>query len=327
MENKATEPLVTAHMSAYNHEKYIGDAIQSVIDQDYENIEFIIINDGSKDNTHDVILTYIDACKSRFVRFEYINRYNKGLSATKMECLAWAKGEYFTGIASDDVMLSNKVSLLVDKLENLDNSYAVAFGNAIFIDDKSNEVYIDKKTGMPTNKEKGFNLFLDYYTNGRNIDYKNAEIFGSYETLLSGNYLPAMSQVIRIKMLQEVGGWTSGNTIEDWEMWLKLSKKYKFAYVNEPVALYRWHDSNSCKLIGKNIHYDSIILLKNDKEYAIENNLKDMHYKYLVDRIIGIIHYSKRDFVFEVLNNFNDIYFMKLFIKLFIKKLIKKTIK
>ncbi len=143
MENKKIEPLVTVHISAYNHQQYIGDSIQSVIDQTYENIECIIINDGSKDNTHEVISKYIDKCRQRFIRFQYINRDNKGLSATKNECLNWAEGKYFTGIASDDIMLSNKIEDLVTFMENSNDKYAVVFGDANFIDAENTKINLD----------------------------------------------------------------------------------------------------------------------------------------------------------------------------------------
>ena len=131
MENEVKKennlPLVSACIPAYNHEKYVAEAIESVINQDYKNIELIIINDGSKDKTNEVIMSFEEKCKERFVRFEYRNRENRGLSATLNEIIEWSQGKYFTGVASDDVMLKNKVSLLVDKLENLDETYAVAF--------------------------------------------------------------------------------------------------------------------------------------------------------------------------------------------------------
>lgn len=285
MENEVKKeenlPLVSVCIPAYNHEKYVAEAIQSVIDQDYRNIELIIINDGSKDTTHEMIMKFEEKCKERFVRFEYRNRENRGLSATLNEIVEWSNGKYFTGVASDDVMSKNKVSLLVNELENLDETYAVAFGNAIFIDDNSNQVYIDRETGLPTDKEKGFKLFLDYYTMGRNMNYRDKNVFGSYETLIAGNYLPAMSYVIKLDKIREVGAWTSGNTIEDWEMWLKLSKQYKFAYVDEPVALYRWHDTNSMKTNTLQLEIDTMNLLLRDKDYAVLHNYKlawESHY-------------------------------------------------
>lgn len=323
MEDREDYPLVTVHMSAYNHEKYIAEAIESIINQTYENLEFIIINDGSKDNTHLEISKLISRCHDRFKKFEYRNRENKGLSATKNECVEWAKGKYFTGLASDDVMLPNKISLLVEKLESLDESYAVAFGDAIFIDENSSKICLNYSTGGYTTADKGTSSFLDYYTNKRNFDYKNEKFFGSYQTLLGGNYLPAMSTVLKLEQIKEVDAWTSGNTIEDWEMWLKLSKNYNFAYIDKPVALYRWHDSNSCKLITKNLIYDELMLFKNEKKYALDNNLKDLYYENLVNYSLKIRQFSKRDFIVEMLNYFYDIDFMKSFFKKLVRRIIK----
>lgn len=75
-------PLVTAVIPVYNHEKYVAESVRSILDQTYRNVELIIINDGSKDRSHEVVLSLVDECKQRFVRFEYINRENRGLSAT-----------------------------------------------------------------------------------------------------------------------------------------------------------------------------------------------------------------------------------------------------
>ncbi|WP_299238823.1 glycosyltransferase family 2 protein [Sulfurihydrogenibium sp.] len=300
-------PLVTICIPAYNHERYVGQTIQSVIDQTYENIELIIINDGSKDKTNEVIRKYIPECEKRFVRFEYRNRENKGLSATLNEAVDWAKGKYFSPIASDDVLLKDKISVLVDKLESLDDSYAAAFGNAIFIDENGKEIYLDPITLTPTSKEKGFNLFLDFHTSYRDFDYKDPNLFGSYKTLLAGNYLPAMSCIIKLENIREVGAWTEGNTLEDWEMWLKLSKKYKFAYVDKPVALYRWHATNSVKVMAKKTHYDAINLLKKEKNYALENNLKHVLYMSLMNHIVGIRNHSYNDFIKELLKNIKEL--------------------
>jgi alpha-1,3-rhamnosyltransferase len=290
---KISYPLVSVCIPAYNHEKYIAETIQSVISQDYMNLELIIINDGSKDKTDEVIKKYEQKCQERFVRFEYRNRKNKGLSATLNEMVQWSKGKYFTACASDDMFLSNKVSLLVKSLEKLTDEYAVAFGNAIFIDDNSNEIYIDVKTGELSTQEKGTKFFLDFYSLQRNFDLKISKKFGSYETLLLGNYLPAMSFLIKLDKIKEVGAWTSRNTIEDWEMWLKLSKKYKFNYIDKPVALYRWHESNTCKTMKFELVRDSIQLLENDKLYALNKGYENSFYSTLVDLILQLRKYDK----------------------------------
>ena len=83
-----------------------------------------------------------------------------------------------------------------------------------------------------------------------------------------------MSYLIKLDKIREVGAWTSGNTIEDWEMWLKLSKNYKFSYIDEPVALYRWHNTNSIKTNTLQLEIDTMNLLLRDKDYAVLHNYK-----------------------------------------------------
>lgn len=323
MENKRVEPLVSVHISAYNHQDYIGDSIQSVIDQTYKNLELIIINDGSEDNTHKVILKYVEKCNLRFIRFQYINRKNKGLSATKNECLQWARGKYFTGIASDDIMLQSKIQVLVESLENSNDTYAAAFGDASFIDALGNKINLDSKGHATISKNEGFNSFLDFYTYNRQLNYRDEQIFGSYETLLGGNYLPAMSQIIKTDLAREAEGWTEGNMIEDWEMWLKLSKKYRFRYIDESVALYRWHEGNSIKVYSEQLEIDIIKLLLRERNYATKNNLKaiwELNYFYKLFSFIK----NKKILLFFKYFKFDLVYAFILFL---IKTTIKKVLK
>ncbi len=325
MENKNNLPLVSVCIPAYNHEKYIAETIESVINQDYMNLELIIINDGSKDKTDEVIKKYEQKCQKRFVRFEYRNRENKGLSATLNEMVQWSKGKYFTACASDDMFLSTKVSLLVNSLEKLSEDYAVAFGNAIFIDDNSNEIYIDVNTGGLSRQEEGTKFFLDFQVLQRNCDLKIGKNFGSYETLLIGNYLPAMSFLIKLDKIKEVGAWTSGNTIEDWEMWLKLSKNYKFAYIDEPVALYRWHENNTVKTMKFELIRDSIKLLENDKSYALHKGYENVFYGTLIDLVLQLRKYDKSIFLSNIFKYSKYPKFSYMLIFNIIEK-IKKTI-
>lgn len=325
MENKNNLPLVSVCIPAYNHEKYIAETIESVINQDYMNLELIIINDGSKDKTDEVIKKYEQKCQKRFVRFEYRNRENKGLSATLNEMVQWSKGKYFTACASDDMFLSTKVSLLVNSLEKLSEDYAVAFGNAIFINDNSNEIYIDVNTGGLSRQEEGTKFFLDFQVLQRNCDLKTGKNFGSYETLLIGNYLPAMSFLIKLNKIKEVGAWTSGNTIEDWEMWLKLSKNYKFSYIDEPVALYRWHENNTVKTMKFELIRDSIELLKNDRSYALDKGYENVFYSTLIDLVLQLRKYDRSIFLSNVLKYSKYPKFSYMLIFNIIEK-IKKTI-
>lgn len=104
------KPLVSIIIPCYNHAQFVQESIQSVIDQDYENIELIIIDDGSSDNSVEVIQQLISVCKNRFKSFDFISRANQGLSATLNEGLSLAQGEVIGFCSSDDAFHKHKVS-------------------------------------------------------------------------------------------------------------------------------------------------------------------------------------------------------------------------
>lgn len=286
-------PLVTVVIPAYNHEKYVMESVRSVINQTYPNVELIIINDGSKDKTHERILTLIDECKRRFVHFQYINRENAGLSATLNQALSLAKGKYFVPLASDDISFPDKITLLVNALEAAGPKYAAAFGNALFIDDKGCPVHLNR-AGYISNgsNDESYKTFLDFYSKSRSFNYMEKE-FGTYSTLLAGNYLPAMSSLIRTVAISEVGGWTEGNLIEDWEMWLKLARTFQFLYINEPVAYYRRHDLNTLKTTEKyKVMYSFLQVIDGEKKFSKENGLKLLWSKQHNSHVVGLLRDS-----------------------------------
>ncbi len=93
-------PKVSVVIPAYNHERYVGEAIQSVLDQTFEEFELIIINDGSTDHTEREIVTFKDD------RIRYYSQENRGLSATLNRGIELAQGEYFNFLPSDDAFFS-----------------------------------------------------------------------------------------------------------------------------------------------------------------------------------------------------------------------------
>ncbi|CCQ94036.1 hypothetical protein CULT_1620013 [[Clostridium] ultunense Esp] len=317
MQNITEFPLVSIIIPAYNHEKYVGQTIKSMLRQTYKNIEIIIINDGSSDMTHEEILKYIPLCKERFVRFEYRSRENRGLSATLNEMILWSKGKYISICASDDMFLEDKIEILVHELNKLDNSYAVICGNAIFIDEQGRNIDLE-----------GIETFVDYYLYNRYDITDIHEQFGNYKTLISGNYIPAMSTLIRRDALIDIGLYTENIRIEDWDMWLKLCKKYKFKYINKVVAYYRWHKSNSVKKLKKQLLYDSIRILLREKDFAFSRNYKNEWLVSYLGRLFMYLLISwDVKFFFHYLKKINSFKVFPIFISLVIYRLYKKSIK
>lgn len=105
-------PLVSIVMAAYNEEKYIREAIESILNQTYPHFEFIIINDGSTDKTEEVILSFQDA-RIRYVR----NEQNLRLIASLNKGLALAEGKYIARMDSDDISLPDRLQIQVDFME------------------------------------------------------------------------------------------------------------------------------------------------------------------------------------------------------------------
>jgi hypothetical protein len=82
-----------------------------------------------------------------------------------------------------------------------------------------------------------------------------------------------MSGVLKTACIKEVGGWTEGNVLEDWEMWLKLSKQHKFLFIDETVALYRIHGQNSQQTMMPTLLRASLTLVAREKEYCVRHGL------------------------------------------------------
>ena len=112
MQSNAPHPLVTVLMAVYNGEKYLREAIESILDQTYTNFEFLIINDGSSDRTEEIILSYNDK------RIRYIkNEQNLKLIASLNKGLDLAKGEFIARMDADDISLPERLEKQINFLE------------------------------------------------------------------------------------------------------------------------------------------------------------------------------------------------------------------
>ena len=301
MSNQPTnQPLVSICIPSYNHQNYISQTIESIILQDYQNIELIIIDDCSIDNSDAVINSFFDKCKGRFSRFEYIkNAKNKGISYNLNQAIKWAQGKYFYAIASDDILMPFKTSLLVAEIEKLDDSYAAIFGDALFINENSQEILVNKNLQllMPeeANKYKKENVYktlLELYSSLHNKNYLADDFQVKYSSFFYGNYLPAMSSLIKLNCIKNVGAYTNGNRIEDLEMWLKLAQLYKLSFIKKPVALYRIHSSNSFLAgCGVELLKDECNIVFSQKNYVISN---DYYRKLFYERLCYQLSYVNK---------------------------------
>ena len=208
--------LVTYVIPSYNHAQYVRQAVQSVINQTYTNIELLIIDDGSSDESAQVIASMIKECHDRFVRFEFITQENQGITSVLNFALSWAKGEYFCGVASDDINFPNKTSTLCAHLSKQGVS-AVA-GGYTEIDENG----VEGRTNIPK---------LGFWTFDEILERK-AQL-----------YSPAAMFVT--EAIKQVGGYDAELIAEDRDMWLSLSNsRHIIKTIPENVTYYRRHPEN-----------------------------------------------------------------------------------
>jgi glycosyltransferase involved in cell wall biosynthesis len=120
-------PKVSVVMPAYNAEKYISEAIESILNQTFTDFEFIIINDGSTDKTKEIINSYTD------YRIHYLeNESNLGIVATLNKGLEYASGEYIARMDADDISLSNRFEKQVSIMDTDSTIGALGTGTRIF---------------------------------------------------------------------------------------------------------------------------------------------------------------------------------------------------
>lgn len=292
-----SQPFVTVILPAYNHQSFIEESIRGVINQDYKNIEFIILNDGSKDGTHDVISRLVDECKDRFERFEYINKKNEGLAITLNQGVLWSQSDYITVIASDDIMLPYKVSLLLNALINTSENVGLSYGDAEFIDDNSKRIALDKN-GHSCDIDRGWQTFISFYTRKRS-DIKNIDEAFNYILLLKGNFLPAMSVMWKTTTLKQVGMFTPNIAIEDWDLWLRMAKHTQARYVPRSLALYRWHATNTVKTsVVKLRKSQDTILLKELNDTSNNIQVKKIALKLLFSNSLRLL--LAKEYVFAI---------------------------
>jgi len=271
-ESKLT-PLISVIIPCYNHQKYIQEAIYSVVNQTYSNIELIILNDGSQDNSHKKILELEEICKARFTHFHYINKLNEGVAATLNKGLVLSKGLYISFCASDDRYLENHIETLVNKYMQLDDSVAMVSGNTNFIDNQGREMYFDKNHKVVYDREQAFFTSLKELTYEYNpIEY--IKEYGTYKSVVLGRCGINQATMFVRQALIDVGMFNMGNKVEDVGIWLKIAKKYKAVYIDKILYSYRLHGENSVMLSMPEFNRDIIRLLLNEKEYCFTHGLK-----------------------------------------------------
>jgi glycosyltransferase involved in cell wall biosynthesis len=197
---------VTVLMSVYNSQDYLDDAIKSILTQTYKNFEFLIIDDGSTDDSLKIINSYKDK------RIRVVSRENKGLVYSLNQGLKLAKGEFIARQDSDDISLPHRLEKEIVFLENNDNIGMVG-SNYTIINTQGKKLVTTNVFTHPN-------------------DLKLAQI--------ACNQFGHGSVMMRKKTVLKCGGYDSRvGHVEDYHLWNRISRVADIANIEEPLYLYR----------------------------------------------------------------------------------------
>lgn len=202
-------PLVSIVIPAYNDERFIKEAIDSVLLQEYSNIELIVLDDGSTDATRSVLEGYTEAA------FHWESHPNMGQAATLNKGWTMAKGDILSYLSADDALLPGAVTRAVQQLTNYSNAVMV-YGDYELMD-----------------------------VNSKTIRHVSAPDFSYREMVCDIVVQPGPGVFFRRECFERTGGWdVSLRQTPDYEYWLRLALLGHFIHLPETLARFRVHEKS-----------------------------------------------------------------------------------
>lgn len=224
-------PTISTLVPAYNAAAYIGAALDSVADQTRLPDEIVVVNDGSIDDTRQLVEEWIGDHPTLICRL--INTENRGASAARNLAIESATSEFIAFLDSDDLLRREHHAKLHDIL-SLNTHVVTAFGNQTHFTSAgthSTDFFADK-------------AFLTLETQSLNDGAKEM-VAGVWETLVHGNFVPTSASMARRADAMDCGMFDPAlGTSEDRDFWLRMAKRGAFAYTGQPLTDKREHEEN-----------------------------------------------------------------------------------
>ena len=225
-------------MPAYNARPFIEQSIRSVLDQDYSNIELIVVDDGSTDGTP-------EAAEQFGSRVWVIRQNNSGPAAARNRGIAAARGEFIAFLDADDVWLPGKVSMQVQYLQN-HPKVGVVFGGFCRWYSQSDGTFLMPPT--PIDLDAPLNIIVKYSG-------------WIYTTLLFDNVIHIITAMVHRSVVETVGSFDESlRTGEDYDFWLRVSRQFRAAEFDRTLAYYRIHTASTTRVPRKENNEYKVLL-------------------------------------------------------------------
>jgi len=246
-------PLVSILIPYYNHKQYVGQTLESILNDTYPNKEIVIINDGSTDTDISVINDWIESNSSK-LPINFISRANKGITKTFNELARNSKGKYIVFCASDDYLINNTISDRVSMLEK-NQEKMVLIADTSVVDGDSKTVH-KSSIGEWLKYSNRENYFTD--------DGLKYEIINRWS-------LTGPCNMMNKKLFIESGGYDESLFLEDWDFYLRAAANNSILYFDQQVAAYRLHGNNFTSSSNKNFKLLQSLYLTAKKNYKLFN--------------------------------------------------------
>ena len=202
-------PLVSVVCLSYNHGRFVREALDSVIGQTWPQIELIIVDDASTDNSVAVIEDWLKSHpETRFMPL----KNNQGNCKAFNMGLREARGKYVIDLSADDVLRPNRVARGVDLLENHADT-GVQFSDAELIDESGNHIGFHSDRFPHDTIPQGW-VFRD---------------------VLARYFINSPTMMMRKSLLDELGGYDESLAYEDFDFWIRSARRTQYAYIPEPL--------------------------------------------------------------------------------------------
>lgn len=219
--------LVSVIMPSYNHAKYVMAAANSVLAQTHEMIELIVIDDGSKDNSVDLLNTIADP------RLTVVVQENQGAHAAINRGLEMARGDYLAIINSDDVFHPERIAKCLQKMDADQSDFVCSWIRVV-----------DADGGEKGIKQGWKNMRPAWASTAKDLVYWAGEDFAL--NILSTNFVSTTSNMLfRRKLYDQIGGMRNLRFAHDWDFMFRVAADFPCSIVPEPLMDYRLHGANT----------------------------------------------------------------------------------
>ena len=254
-------PEVSVVIPTYNRAAVVQEAIQSVMLQTYPDYEVIVVDDGSTDNTRDVVSAFSG-------KVRYLFQQNRGRSAARNHGIRLARGRYIAFLDSDDMFLPEKLGVQVSALES-GQDFGMSYSHSLAM------------------YEPGRIAEGHLHARGRLSGWVYPEIL-----FIQGTVITVPSVLVRARILGEVGGFDETMHIcEDLDLWRRIAMRYKVLQIRQPLAVvrYRQNDQSALqeRMAARTFFYEKAITEDPSLEKSIRSSLfSDMYCYYALEALI-----------------------------------------